>query len=100
MGHEGMDANEWCGALSENGPYRLIPLNAWSSADAAVQEGFNMWPCWKRCVTGVGVEISKAHAIPSWCSFYPCLTIVDQVVSSQPLLLHLFASLWLPRSPP
>lgn len=50
-----------------------------------------MWPCWKRCVTGVGVEISKAHAIPGWRSFYPCLTLVDQVVSSQPLLLHLIA---------
>lgn len=31
-----MDTNEWGGTLSENGPYRLIPSNAWSPVGGAV----------------------------------------------------------------
>ena len=42
-----------CGGLNENGPHRCIG-----------SEVTEVWPCWRKCFTRVGFEVSKAQARP------------------------------------
>jgi hypothetical protein len=45
---------------------------------------WTLWPCWRRCVTGVGLDGLKAHSRFSVSAWYLQLSMQ----SSQPLLWH------------
>jgi hypothetical protein len=43
-----------CGGVDRNGPHRLMCLNAWSMGVVLLDRDEEVWPCWRKCVTGVG----------------------------------------------
>jgi len=68
--------------LNESGHQKLIYLNVQLSVGETVLEGLGgvalkeVWPCWKRYVTGVGFEFQKPRPFPVSTFLSPCLVVV------------------------
>lgn len=78
-----IELTDSCGGLSENG-HRFIYLDDWVSAGELFRKFQRLWPCWRRCVTRLGFEVSKCHASPSLI-LHLCLylQLVNQIKARQ-----------------
>jgi len=61
-------------------------LNTWSPVGGTVRKGLDVAMLGKG-FEGFGFEVSKAHTIPSQCSLFLCLMLMEQDVSSQLFVL-------------
>lgn len=56
------------GQFNENAPMGSYALMLSTQLVELLGKDQETWPCWKECLTGVGLEVSKVQTIPSWCS--------------------------------
>ena len=79
--------NQCCG-LNENGPHRLICLNAWSPVVGTVWEGLGVVALMEKvCHWGLGFEVSKALCLCLSLFFSTCYLWI-RMYSSQLLLRY------------
>lgn len=67
--------------LSDNGLHRFTHFNPGSPAGGTVREGIEVWPWWRRCVTGGGLRGFKRFV--AFALFLSLPVVVNGDVSAQ-----------------
>lgn len=52
----------------------VLSFTSWGPSILNCLQGLEVWPCWRKCASGVVLEVSKSHAIPSVFSL--CLSVL------------------------